>query len=191
MSQTSPDLERPPDRILGGEESGSDALADDRHGQPPRHLLGVEPTALRQRQVGEPEVGGVDAHHLAGAAAALARDDGVEDDLGAGGLDRGNDAGHRLRVGVGEAGGVLLHLAGRLLLGLPFLLLDQRRDHDVVGAEQPHLLQDLLLGALADGEHRDHRGHAEQDAERSEAGAELVVPHRLQRGAKPEGPVRR
>ena len=43
--------------------------------------------------------------------------------------------------------------------------------------------EDLLLGAVADGEHRDDRRDAEEDAERREARAQLVVRHRLGRGA--------
>ena len=43
--------------------------------------------------------------------------------------------------------------------------------------------EDLLLGAVADGEHGDHRRDAEQNAERREARAQLVVRHRLGGGA--------
>ena len=53
-----------------------------------------------------------------------------------------------------------------------------------------HLLEDLLLGAVADGQHRDDRRDAEQNAERREAGAELVVRNRFSRGAAGEHRVR-
>ena len=68
-----------------------------------------------------------------------------------------------------------------VLVDLAFLLLDDRRDDDVVRAEELHLREDLLLGAVADREHRDHRRDAEQDAERRQARAQLVVRHRLGR----------
>ena len=74
-------------------------------------------------------------------------------------------------------------LRRRIVVDLPFFLLDDRRDDDVVRAEQLHLLEDLLLGAVADREHRDHRRDAEQDAERREAGAQLVVRDRFGRRA--------
>ena len=94
---------------------------------------------------------------------------------------------NRLGVEVGEARREPLRLLLRVVLvDLAFLLLDDRRDDDVVRAEQLHLLEDLLLGAVADREHRDHRRDAEQDAERREARAQLVVPDRLGRGAAAE-----
>src|SRR5262249_45166940 len=51
--------------------------------------------------------------------------------------------------------------------------------------------EDLGLGALSDREHRDHRRDAEQDAERRERRAQLVVPHRLDGGAHRERDMRR
>ena len=53
-----------------------------------------------------------------------------------------------------------------------------------------HLLEDLLLGALADGEHGDHRRDAEENPERRQAGAQFVVRHRAHGNAHAEQHVR-
>ncbi len=49
-----------------------------------------------------------------------------------------------------------------------------REDGQLVGAEARDLVLDLLAGAVADGTHHDHRGHADDDAQRSEHAAHHV-----------------
>ena len=48
-------------------------------------------------------------------------------------------------------------------------------DDDVGGAELLDLLDGLEAGRLADGQHDDHRGHAEHDAEHGQHGPQLVA----------------
>ena len=119
-------------------------------------------------------------HDLARTAAALAGDESLVDDLATCGVDVRYHADDRLGVALRQARRELLRFLRALVLRLLLLLLDERRDYDVVRAEELHLLEDLGLGALADGQHGDHRGDAEQDAERSEGGAERVVANRLE-----------
>ena len=52
-----------------------------------------------------------------------------------------------------------------------------------VGAHGADLFHHFLLGAIADGEHGDHRGHADDDAEQGQRGAKQVCAQRTQRGA--------
>src|SRR6185437_12063690 len=87
-----------------------------------------------------------------------------------------------------ESLGLLLRI--RIVVDLALGLLDDRRDDDVVRAEEFHLREDLLLRAGADRQHRDHRRHTEQDAERREARAQLVVRNGFRRRAGAEGDVR-
>ena len=57
----------------------------------------------------------------------------------------------------------------------------RHRQH--VGAERRKLLVDRLLRAAAEGEHRDDRGDADDDAEHRERGAKRVAAHRVERQA--------
>ena len=43
-------------------------------------------------------------------------------------------------------------------------LFDDRRDDDIIGAEEAHLLENLLFGAVADGKHGNDGRDAEEDA---------------------------
>ena len=63
-----------------------------------------------------------------------------------------------------------------------------RPDQQQVGAHRADAVEHALLGAVADGEHRDHRGDADDDAEQRQHGAEEV---RLQRSAPPCAALRR
>src|SRR5438067_392297 len=95
----------------------------------------------------------------------LARDQGLHHDL----ATRRRHVRHHLRdpehIPAIEPGReALLLLATVIWLDLLLLLLDQRRDHDVVGAEETHLLENLLLRARADREHRDDGRDAEENA---------------------------
>jgi hypothetical protein len=121
----------------------------------------------------------------------LARDHAVDHDLAAGRRHGRQGAPDGLGVQIVEARRVFLRLLLRVvLLVLALFLLHDGRDDDVVGAQQLHLREDLLLGTVADGEHRDHGGDAEEDAERREAGAQFVVHHGLGRDAPAEQHVR-
>ena len=65
-----------------------------------------------------------------------------------------------------------------------------RQDHDDIGAEALDLLAHRLVGALADGDHDDERGDADEHAEHGQRRAHLVAPDRLRRREQdhqPEG----
>ena len=59
-----------------------------------------------------------------------------------------------------------------------------RHDDEQVGAHRGEGLLDLRLGALADGDHGDDRGDADDDAERGEKRAHLVAQQRAERDAQ-------
>ena len=58
------------------------------------------------------------------------------------------------------------------------------QDDDEVGAQALDLVLDARLRAGADGDHRDHRAHADDDAEHRQRGAQLVDAQRGQRDAQ-------
>src|SRR5688572_103588 len=185
------DLDPAADRILRREEPRAHAAADDGHGAAVVDLCVREPGTAEQRQVVQAEIGRVDADELPGAAVSLAGDHRVQHDLAARRLHAGDHASDCFRVLVGETRREFLDLLLVLVvLRRPLLLLDQRGDDDVVGAQQAHLLEDLLLGTLADGEHRDDGCDAEEDAQRGEAGAQLVVADGIDGDAHTEQDVR-
>ena len=184
------DLEGPADRILGREEARAYAMADDRDREPALHLQRGECRAGGKRQIREAEIRGVHAHQLSRAAQALPSERRIEDDFRARHLHARNHPGDRLGVRVGEAGRELRHLLLGLVIGGALVLLHERRDHHVVRAEQAHLLEDFPLGALPDREHRNDGGDAEQDAQRGEGSAQLVVLHGFDRRAHAESDVR-
>ena len=135
-------------------------------GAAPSDLRVGKRRAIGQRHVEHAEVARVHADELARAPAPFAGDHRLEHDLAARGIDVGDDRRDAPRILHREPGRETLLLLLVLFLRDAFLLLDERRDDDVVRAQQLHLLEDLLLGAAPDGEHRDHRGDAEEDAER-------------------------
>ncbi len=59
-----------------------------------------------------------------------------------------------------------------------------RIDVDRVGADRGDVLEHGLLRALAEGDHGDHRGDADDDAEHREEGAQLVRQHGAHRHAE-------
>ncbi len=59
-----------------------------------------------------------------------------------------------------------------------------RQDHDQIGAEAFDLLAHRLVGALADGDHGDQRGDADEDAEHGQRRAHHVAADRLRRGGE-------
>src|SRR5205814_3792604 len=65
-------------------------------------------------------------------------------------------------------------------LGLAALGRPHGADEDVARPELLDLLQRLALRPLADRDHDDHRGHAEDDAQRGEQAAQLVKAQVLQ-----------
>src|SRR6266581_2037307 len=69
-----PDLERLADGVLGGEEAGADAVADDRDGEAALHLQGREPGAAARLQVGEAEISGIESEDLARETEDFARE---------------------------------------------------------------------------------------------------------------------
>ena len=74
------------------------------------------------------------------------------------------------------AGHAVLDQVRRALPGVARLRRLDRVDNDVLRAQKldhPHLVG---RGALADGEHTDHRGHTEDDAQRREQRPQLVQP---------------
>ena len=95
---------------------------------------------------------------------SFARQHGVDDDLAA---RRGNvryDFGDALAVEIREARREPLRFLLIVLVDLAFLLFDDRCDDDIIGAEEAHLLENLLFGALADGKHGNDGRDAEEDA---------------------------
>ena len=58
------------------------------------------------------------------------------------------------------------------------------QDHDDVGTEALDLLAHRLAGAVADGDHNDERGNADEHPEHGERRAHLVAPDRLSRGGE-------
>jgi hypothetical protein len=102
-------------------------------------------------------------------------------DLAAHGIDLRDHGPNSTRVAECEARREALLLLVAFVLGFLFLLLDDRLDDEVVRAEQLHLGENLLLGALSDREHRDHRRDAEQNAERCQPGTHPVVRDRVER----------
>src|SRR5205085_12299514 len=59
-----------------------------------------------------------------------------------------------------------------------------REDHQHVGAERGHLCRHLRLRSLANGNRRYHGRHGNDDAERGQEGAKLVLAQRAQSGAE-------
>src|SRR5206468_711076 len=88
----------------------------------------------------------------------------------------------RVDVGLGQARGPSPARAH------PALRHRARKDHEHVRPEARDLLLDRVLGALADGEHRDDRGDADDDAESRERGTHEVP---LQRSERDEGDLRK
>src|SRR5262249_15361751 len=111
---------------------------------------------------------GADAEHLVGLPVDVAADDlPAGDDQGAGGLDRG------ALVGDGDAVGGSEGLGGAGAGAVAFAAAGE--DEDDVGAEALELLLYEVAAALADGHHRGDGGDADDHAEDSEPGAELVL----------------
>ena len=66
-----------------------------------------------------------------------------------------------------------------------------RQDHDDIGAEALDLLSHRLVGAVADRDHHDERGDADENAQHGQRRAHLVASDRLRRGGEDhqaEGP---
>ena len=96
--------------------------------------------------------------------ATLARDHRIDDDLTARRADVGNHLGNTRGVEIGEAGSEALRLLLVVFVDLCLFLFHERRDHNIVCAEEAHLLEDFLLGAVADGEHGNDGRDTEENA---------------------------
>jgi hypothetical protein len=69
---------------------------------------------------------------------------------------------------------LLLLFRSRSLLYFFFLLLDDRFDHDVVNPDKLDLLEDFLLRAITDREHRDDGCNTKDNPQRSQQRSDLV-----------------
>src|SRR5262249_9362384 len=101
---------------------------------------------------------------------------------------RGGDAAQRLdhlQVFPGERGG------GAAAAARAARRARARQDDEQVGAHRRELVLDHLLGALADGHHRDDGADADDDAERREEAPDLVAEDGDRRDAQGEERVHR
>ena len=116
---------------------------------------------------------------------AFARDDAVDDDFAARAATSGIVAANGFGVEIREAGreslGCFFEFGS--VSTLPSFCSTIGVMTMLFAPSSLHLLENFLLGAVADREHRDDRRDAEQNAERREPRAQLVVGDRLSRGA--------
>src|SRR5438270_4099682 len=100
-----------------------------------------EVRTLSEMEVHQPEIRRIDADDFARPMPSLTRDDAVDDNLAARRVDIGDDFTDAGGVEIREPGGEALGFLLVVLVDLPFLLLHDGRDDDVVGAEESHLLE--------------------------------------------------
>ena len=127
-------------------------------------VIGKKPP-IGQRKVRGGKIGAVDPGQLDGAFTATADRQAFHQHFRTDTAQVGDGAGNAEGIlEVQPRGKTLLFRSVFLVfLQLAFFLLRHRLDNDVVGAEQLHLLQDLLLCALADCQHGNDRGNAKND----------------------------
>ena len=111
------------------------------------------------------------AHHHSAEGVVLGLGFDFEFALGGDVVRQKADAGNRPRIVPCQARrAILVEVGFDLLIGFFFPVLDD----DIANAHLTDLFERFLLGALADGEHGNDRGHAEDDTEHGQQGPQLV-----------------
>ena len=167
-------------RFLLPKQIGAGALAQDAYSGGARVLLGVEEAPRHHVQIDDLLVDGTHAVNDRHVVLRLGNHLGGREALARRGLLNARSVGaDGAQVLKGEAGGSLADFLLRLPIG-GFLGLHNQIAHAELLDEGHH----LLLGAGPDGEHGDHRRHAEDHAEHGQKSAQFVQQKRFQALAK-------
>ena len=152
-----------------GEEVVDDGLSDDAHLGRDLYVGFGEHLALLDGELAYLQVFRAHAADARGVVVVAGDELSAAADVGADGGQEVGLVAQRFIVGQLER----LHLAGVHAYAAPALAAGVY--HDDVRAHLRNLGLDALLRALADGQHGDDRGHADDDAQHREEGAQFVV----------------